>query len=66
MLCILKYINNILFHLYGHEKFDINNDELWGEPYGTYTKRRGGFYLVWRNYYYFPEFFSFDFDSNLP
>jgi hypothetical protein len=28
MLCVLKYINNILFHLYGHEKFDVSNDEL--------------------------------------
>jgi hypothetical protein len=41
MLCILKDINNILFHLYGHEKFDINNDELWGNYTNIYKKGEG-------------------------
>jgi hypothetical protein len=72
-LCILKYINNILFHLY--EKFDVSNDELWGtvrndELWGTVRnilkKERGILFSLEWNYYYFPEFFSFDFASNLP
>jgi hypothetical protein len=66
MLFILKYINNILFHLYGHEKFDINNDELWGTIQNIYKKERGILFSLEWNYYYFPELFSFDFDSNLP
>jgi hypothetical protein len=66
MLCILKDINNILFHLYGHEKFDINNDELWGNYTNIYKKGEGDLFSLEWNYYYFLEFFSFDFDSNLP
>jgi hypothetical protein len=44
----------------------MNNDELWGTIWNIY-KRRRGFYLVWSGITIISlNFFSFDFDSNLP
>jgi len=27
-------------HVHGHERFDIKNDELWGEPCGEHTREK--------------------------
>jgi hypothetical protein len=29
-----------IFHVHGHERFDIKNDELWGEPCGEHTREK--------------------------